>query len=331
MQLKQVGEFRLIDIITRQTARYHPSVIQAIGDDSAVVKMDIKECLLITTDILKEGIHFQQEYTSPYLLGKKCISINLSDIAAMGGTPLYYLVSLIVPASTPSEFVKKLYRGMNTQAKNFKISLLGGDTIASQDGISIAITLLGKAAKNHVIYRRGARKRDLVCVTGFIGDSALGLLMLEKKHFKFNRNSLIRKHLDPIPRIEEAKKISRLRIASSMIDISDGLISDLRHILSQSKVGARIQLSSLPLSRQYKKYCSDLSQEFYQPALSGGEDYELIFTMNPRNRLKLEKLFKKLSTPVTCIGEITENPEELIVLDKNGRHISIEKEGYTHF
>jgi len=331
VQLKQIGEFRLIDIISKQTSKSPPSVIKGIGDDAAVVKADTKQYLLITTDILKEGVHFKKDYTSPYLLGKKCISVNLSDIAAMGGSPLYYFVSLSAPSDASLEFIKKLYRGMDRQAKRFSTFLLGGDTISSQGRISISITLLGKAAKDSVIYRHGAKKGDNIYVTGCLGDSVLGLLMLKNNQKLSSKNPLIRKHLDPTPRIEEGKQIALRKIASSMIDISDGLISDLRHILTQSRVGAKIRLSCLPLSPQYKKHCPEFSKDFYHPALCGGEDYELLFTAHPKNRAKLEKLSKQLKTPVTCIGEITGNPSELVILDKNSREITLKEEGYSHF
>lgn len=331
MQLKEVGEFRFIDKIAKQYARSHPSVIKGIGDDAAVVEVESNKCLLITTDILKEGLHFKQAYTSPYLLGKKCITVNLSDIAAMGGRPLYYLVAISVPPTASFAFVKALYRGMERQAVQFNTFLLGGDTSASRDGISIAITLLGKARKDRIVYRRGAKKGDLIYVSGCLGDAALGLLMLKKNQVLSNNNSLIRKHLDPFPRIEAGQMLSRLKIADSMIDLSDGLASDLRHILKQSRTGAIIRLAGLPLSARYKKHCLDFSNDFYHPAVCGGEDYELLFTTPPKNRAKVEKLAKELKTPFTCIGEITADPSQLVILDKDGRETALAKEGYTHF
>lgn len=331
MQLKKVGEFGLIDIISKQAAGPHPSVIKGIGDDAAVVKAAANQCLLITTDILKEGVHFKKNSTSPYLLGKKSISVNLSDIAAMGGSPLYYLVSISAPAGTSLEFVKKLYQGMDKQAQRFNTFLLGGDTVSSRDTISISITLLGKAPKENIVYRKGAKKGDLIYVTGFLGDAALGLLMIENYSRIPGRNPLVRKHLDPVPRIEEGKQIARLKAAGSMIDISDGLMADLRHILTQSRVGAKIRLSALPLSSQYRKHCLELSNDFYYPALCGGEDYELLFTVNPQNRKKVENLAKRITTPLTCIGEITGNPSELAVLDEKGQRVPCKEEGYKHF
>jgi thiamine-monophosphate kinase len=331
VQLKKVGEFGLIDAISNLTAATHPSVIKGIGDDAAVFKADTKSCFLATTDTLNEGIHFNKDYTSPYLLGKKCLSVNLSDIAAMGGTPLYYLVSISVSSYDSFEFIRSLYKGMEKQAKRFNTCILGGDTTSSRDGISITITLLGKIQRDRVVYRNGAKKGDLVFVTGTVGDSALGFLMLKNNTYSSNTNSLIMKHIDPAPRVSTGLEISRLKIATSMIDISDGLIADLRHILRQSCAGALISLPSLPLSRMYKKHCFDFSDNFYKPALCGGEDYELLFTANPQNKKKVEKLAKQEKIPITCIGEITGDPSELLILDENGRRITMEKEGFTHF
>ncbi len=331
MQLKQIGEFKLIDIISNYTARPPASLIKGIGDDAAVVSEEAGQCLLLTTDILKESIHFNRHYTSPYLLGKKCLAVSLSDIAAMGGTPLYYLVSLSAPSSASFEFIRNLYRGMGRLAKQFNTFLIGGDTTSSRNGISITITLLGKAKKDSVIYRHGAENGDLIYVTGSVGDSSLGWLMLKKNRGSSRKNSLIRKHLAPSPRVEIGIEIARSNIATSMIDISDGLAADLRHILKQSRVGAAISLACLPLSLSYKKYCLDYSKEFYYQALCGGEDYELLFTINPKNRSKIRKLAKQTKTPVTCIGEITGVPSELLVLDSSGRELVLKKEGYKHF
>lgn len=331
MELKKLGEFGLIELITKQAAGTHPSIIKGISDDAAVINTDSKQCQLITTDLLQEEIHFKLEHTTPYLLGKKSLAVNLSDMAAMGASPSHYLVGLSLPSSVSVEFVKNFYRGMTRQAKQFNCYLVGGDTISSQDRILISITLLGSAEKNCVVYRYGAKKGDLIFVSGCLGDSHLGLLMLNKNKGQCTINPLVRKHLDPVPRVKEGMEISRLKIATSMIDISDGLISDLRHILKQSRAGAEIYLSRLPLSTMYKKYCPDFSKDFYLPALSGGEDYELLFTIPPEKRFRLEKMSKQTGLPVTCIGEITGNKLELLVKDKAGKQICLKNEGFNHF
>ncbi|MCX5894641.1 MAG: thiamine-phosphate kinase [Proteobacteria bacterium] len=331
MELKKLGEFGLIDRIARLASRKHPSIIQGIGDDAAVLRLTEKESLLITTDLLTEGIHFETSSTTPYLLGKKSVAANLSDIAAMGGTPLYYVVSLSIPPRTPYEFIQKLYQGMRAQAQQYGAALVGGDTTASAAPITISIALMGTARTGTVLYRHGARRGDAVYATGFLGDAALGLLMIQKGKALSGRNRLIRRHLDPVPRVEEGKAISRLRLASSMIDISDGLVADLRHILEQSHAGATLRLSRLPLSAPYKKLCKTFSDDFYVPALCGGEDYELLFTVPPRKRHAVETWARTLTIPITHIGEITGNSGKLKILDDRDREVAISKRGFTHF
>ncbi len=331
MQLRKVGEFKLIDIIAKQAGPPPSSVIKGIGDDAAVIKTGLKDFLIVTTDLLQEGRHFNCRYTTPYLLGKKCLAVNLSDIAAMGAKPLYYTVSIAAPPNTPCSYITALYRGMHRQARQFSTYLLGGDTSSSRTGISLSITLIGNAPKEHIVYRHGARKGDLIYVTGFLGDAALGLTMLNTFPDISGRHPLIKKHLDPMPRIAEGTTISRAHIANSMIDISDGLVADLHHILKQSGVGAQISLAALPLSGSYRKNCSRLSKDFWAPALGGGEDYELLFTVPPASRTACEKLAAKLKVPVTCIGRITGKPHELVILDKEGKKFSVKREGFTHF
>lgn len=331
MRLKKVGEFSLIDIISKQTNTSHPSVIKGIGDDAAVIAENSDGCLLVTTDILRENIHFKKTFTTPYLLGKKCLSVNLSDIAAMGGTPFCYFVSISVPPEIPLNFIKELYRGMHQRAKEFNTVLLGGDTVSSLKDIVISITLIGKAKKKSVIYRNGAKNSDLIYVTGYPGESALGLLMLKKNKDSFKRHSAIKKHLDPCPRIEIGKTLAKKNLANSMIDISDGLFADLGHITRQSKKGAQLYLSQIPLSTSYKKKCPTFLKDIYNPALFGGEDYELLFTSDAHNKIKIKNLSKKLGVPITCIGKITEAPKDIIVLDSSNKKMKIKNNGYKHF
>jgi len=331
VRLKKVGEFPLIDIISKQANTSHPSVIKGIGDDAAVVSGNSNRCLLVTTDILREDIHFKKSFTTPYLLGKKCLSVNLSDIAAMGGTPFCYFVSISVPPEISLNFIKELYRGMHQRAKEFNAVLLGGDTVSSFKDIVISITLLGKTKKTSVVYRNRAKKGDLIYVTGYPGESALGLLMLKKDKNSFKRHSAVKKHLDPCPRIELGKALADKKLANSMIDVSDGLLADLGHIIRQSKKGAQISLSQIPLSNSYKKECLKFSKNIYKPVLFGGEDYELLFTSAVPNKIKIKHLSKKLGVPITCIGEITESSKNIIVLDSSNKKMKIKNSGYRHF
>ncbi|MBN2108940.1 MAG: thiamine-phosphate kinase [Deltaproteobacteria bacterium] len=330
MQINKLGEFGLIEKIARSAAVSDPQVVKAIGDDAAVVSLDRTACLLVTTDILKEGIHFKKAFSSPFVLGKKCLAVNLSDIAAMGGTPRYYFVSLAIPPDTQYGFIRELYRGMNAQARRFGVQLLGGDTTASQDSLVVSITLLGRAVKRQVLYRHGAGPGDLIFVTGTLGDSALGLMLLEKG-VRPAYNVLVKRHSDPQPRIEAGRALACSGAASAMMDISDGLAGDLRHIMKQSGVGARIFLDRLPLSAAYRRECPKLSADWYLPALSGGEDYELLFTVPRRNEKRVQALAGKLRLPMTCIGEITDTKQGFTVLDERGKRLRLRETGFRHF
>jgi thiamine-monophosphate kinase len=331
VELKKLGEFGLIEKIARSAGAGFLAVIKGIGDDAAVVRSSKTQCQLLTTDTLIEGIHFERALTTPYLLGKKCIAVNISDIAAMGGTPVCFVVSLSIPPKTPYEFIHKLYQGMIQRARAFGVSLVGGDTTGSRDHMVITITVLGSARTDRVIYRHGARAGDRIYVTGFLGDAALGLLLLQRRKALSRIRPLVAKHRDPMPRVAEGKTISRMRLASSMIDISDGLLADLRHILKESQAGARIWLNHLPLSPQYRKHWQEGADDRYVPALCGGEDYELLFTVPPHKQKRVAALEQACGIPVTCIGEITAKQGALKVLDEQNREVAYVKEGFTHF
>ena len=330
MQVKSIGEFGLIDKIARIAAAADPLVVKAIGDDAAVISLDAKNCLLVTTDILKEGIHFKKEFSSPYALGKKCLAVNLSDIAAMGGEPAYYFVSIAIPPDTPYLFIRDLYRGMAAQGRRFGAQLLGGDTTASQDSLVISITLLGRAPKKQVLYRHGASPGDRIYVTGTLGDSALGLAMLHQGQSPAN-NPLVKRHIDPLPRIAAGQALASSHAASAMMDISDGLLGDLRHIMKQSRVGVRIYLDRLPLSAAYRTYCPAYAKNFYLPALGGGEDYELLFTVPAEKEKKVRLISEKLGLAMTCIGEITEKRQGLKIVGAHGKPVQLTVTGFRHF
>lgn len=330
MQIKNIGEFGLIEKISSSAAAADPMVVKAIGDDAAVVASGRESCLLVTTDILKEGIHFKKEFSSPYVLGKKCLAVNLSDIAAMGGAPAYYFVSLAIPPATDYRFIRDLYRGMATQARRFGASLLGGDTTASQDSMVISITLLGKAPARQVLYRHGASPGDLIYVTGTLGDSALGLAILQTGQAA-PKNVLVKRHTDPVPRIAAGQALARSRAATAMMDISDGLVGDIGHIMKQSGVGARIYLDRLPLSTPYRSYCPEYAKNYYLPALSGGEDYELLFTVAAAGEKKVQAISKKLGLAMTCIGEITAKRQGLKIISVQGKAVEMRETGFRHF
>jgi thiamine-monophosphate kinase len=329
--LSSVGEFGLIELIARQSASDRPDVQRAIGDDAAVFAGPGPNRFLVTTDVLNESVHFSLNTTSPYLLGRKSLAVNLSDIAAMGGIPLYFFVGLSVPGNLPVTVVHALYRGMHSQAGRFNVALLGGDTVAASGGLSISITLIGKAHPRRILYRSGARPGDLIYVSGTLGDSALGLVLLHQGARVRPKQHLMRRHLDPEPRIELGQALAEARLATSMIDISDGVVADLGHILEQSNAGAELHCGQIPLSQAYRRECPRLFSDMYAPALSGGEDYELLFTAAPRRRTAVETLARTLGIALTCIGSITGDEGTLRIIDEKGKVYKLEDKGFRHF
>ena len=306
-----------------------PFLIQGIGDDVAVFETG-KKVYLATTDILIEDIHFERTWIDPYHLGKKALAVNLSDIAAMGGTPRYFLLSLGLPKDLAFSFVSRFYRGLKGMAKQFGVNLIGGDTSLSQKVI-INICLLGEGERRNLLYRRGANVGDDLYVTGTLGDSALGLSMLRSKDPGAKRKGLVSRHLSPVPRIELGKTIARQRLATAMIDVSDGLLIDTNHLLEESGRGVRIREDSIPLSRLYRKHISSYAKNPYQMALSGGEDYELLFTAPPKMRQKINSLAPIHKIPVTRIGEILPSKKGFRIVRKDGTEYLPTHLGFDHF
>ncbi len=333
MDIKDIGELKLIQRIADNYRSSLSSIVTGIGDDAAALKISENNILLATCDLLLEDVHFNLNFTDSYQLGRKSLAVNLSDIAAMGGTPLFFLVSLALPPHLPLEFIDDLYRGMTDLADEFDTKLVGGDTNTSPDKLMINITLLGEANPDHLLKRSGAQVGDSIFVTGTLGDAALGFFILEfdkNMNRPYSHNTLTYKHLSPYPRIKEGISIAENRLASAMIDISDGLLIDLRRILTLSKLGATIYIPQLPLSKEFKQYQGKLKHNKIDFALKGGEDYELLFT-SPQNKEKeLLKLGQTLGVPINKIGEVNSS-EELVILDQNHKSYPIDDQGYDHF
>jgi len=329
MDLREIGEFGLIARIRKWMAASDPYLIQGIGDDVAVIEMGSK-ALLVTTDILIEGIHFDRAWIDPYRLGKKSLFVNLSDIAAMGGTPKYFLISLGIPKNLPFSFVSLFYRGLKDGAKKFQVDLIGGDTSLSKK-IIINICLLGEGKKQNLLFRKGAKVGDDLYVSGTLGDAVLGLKILQKKGPRGGPKGLVEKHLSPSPRIQLGKAIGKHRWATAMIDVSDGLLIDAKHLLEESKVGARIWEDRIPLSGLYRKWIHSYSKDHYQLALSGGEDYELLFTAPIQTRGKISALARSSKISITRIGEILPQKEGFYIIKKDGKEYFPPRLGFEHF
>ena len=269
MKISDLGEFGLIKKIKQQSKGRSPSTLIGIGDDAAALSLSPSKKLLATTDMLLEGVHFDLSYTDLYSLGWKSAAVNLSDIAAMGGVPRFCLTALGIPSGISVEQIKEFYKGFNALCRKYHVDLVGGDTCRSEKGLVISVTALGEVEKKKMLTRAGARPGDLIFVTGTLGDSAAGLELLKagarvrgpgsrgKGYKSAIRNPqseitrLIKKHLQPMPRIEWGRKIALSGCATSMIDISDGLSSDLGHICEESRVGAEIQRGSDTLFKRY--------------------------------------------------------------------------------
>jgi len=334
MELKELGEFGLLKKLSGQFKSTHPRVIKGIGDDTSVTVQDETKYLLCTTDTLVEDIHFSLKHTSSYNLGKKAVSISLSDIAAMGGAPTFLLTSIILPASTPVDFINLLYKGIKERADEFAVALVGGNTSASPEKIVITTIMLGEVPKDQVIFRKGASAGDVVYVTGRLGDSSLGLKIWKEKDDKIITDPFLKDamlaHIDPFPRVREGRKLAEKKLATSMIDISDGLISDLRHITEESMVGAKIWLDKIPISTALKRWLVDHPADITL-SLSGGEDYELLFTAPKANTPMIENLAKELGIPITQIGEIVPQEYGISVLDDKGGVFQPPSNGFEHW
>lgn len=333
MDIKELGESGLIQRIADTYRSSDSSVIAGIGDDAAALKISGHNILLITSDILLEDVHFNLSFTDSYHLGRKALAVNLSDIAAMGGTPRFFVVSLALPAHISVSFIDDLYRGIMELASEFSTILVGGDTNASPEKLMIALTVLGEVHPDHLLMRSGAQVGDSLFVTGTIGDAGLGLMNLQTNPTATAQSpvsGLVAKHLSPFPRVKEGKVLSVNGLASSLIDISDGLLTDLKRILTASGKGATVWIEKLPLSSEFKQAETPHHCNKIEYALTGGEDYELLFTCPPSKETELSQAASKAEFTITKIGTITDS-QELVVLDQHEQPYPLGKLGYDHF
>jgi thiamine-monophosphate kinase len=329
-----LDEFQFINHVRRRFGNTASSVARGIGDDAAVFTPR-KGCqTVLTTDLLVEGVHFDLK-TAPFEdIGYKSAAANLSDIAAMGASPDYALISLAVPSSLSRSDINRFYRGFMSACRRHGVQLIGGDTSASRRDLFVNITLVGSVATGHAITRQGARVGDLLYVTGTIGDSLAGLALLSGRTLNLpdsTRHYLIRRHLRPSPRLEVGLALSEHRLATSAIDVSDGLSGDLRHICLESEVGVEVDQSALPLSNQLRTYARVRAADAVDLALQGGEDYELLFTISPRNRQKLQEQAGRLIGRLSCIGIIRPQKFGLQLRDATGRMRRLPQLSYRHF
>ena len=322
-------EFAFINKIKPKTS-HSQHLITGIGDDAALIRPMDEMDQIICMDTMVEGIHFTKDTMSPNDIGYKALAVNISDIAAMGGKPLYYLVSIAVPKKWSQNELIAIYDGMKELSDTYKIDLIGGDTVSSPDTLMITVTVLGQIQRGKQLLRSNARVGDVVFVTGTIGDSAAGLELIlnrSRNHsFIENEEYLVRRHQHPTPRVEIGHALTLLDRVS-LNDISDGLASETNEIAESSKVNLVIDETKLSLSSALLHYNKSRALEW---ALYGGEDFELIGTMAPETWGQFENKIHKLGIAITVIGSVQEGKGEVFLL-KNGELIPLEKKGYNHF
>jgi len=334
MHISELGEFGLIDRIARRVQLRNASSLKGIGDDAAVVAGGAASTLL-TTDLLLEGLHFDLTYFPLKHLGYKAAMVNFSDIYAMNGMPKQLVVALGISKKFSVENVDELYEGLLLACAQHGVDLVGGDTTASLTGLTVSVSVLGECEPEKIAYRSGAKPTDLICVTGDLGAAYMGLLLLEreKKVFDANPNAapqlagheyIVQRYLRP----EAARSaILNLREASvtptSMVDISDGLASDLLHICRQSGVGARLYLDKIPIAKPTFDMAEEMHFDAVTAALNGGEDYELLFTIP----LSLHEKVKDLGR-VDVVGHIVEPEKGAMVVPPNGEPVALQAQGF---
>ena len=311
------------------SAQVSSQIRLAIGDDAAALRTTRGLLTLFSIDALVEGIHFDLKYFTPEDLGWKALAVNLSDIAAMGGKPLCFVTSIAIPKAANLQFVSKLYRGMMELAGRIKIPLVGGDTCASPHGIFLDLAIVGEVKPTELVRRSEARPGDLLFVSGQLGGSAMGLELLRTRRSGARRlQSLVRRHLRPVPRCKLGRLLARQHLASAMIDLSDGLSTDLGRLCESSRVGAVIDTASIPVASKPAGGLPFLNKNPLHYAVHGGEDYELLFTVPSRIRGKVPSAVEGI--PIHEIGVITGEAGKCWIRDQ-GHLKRLFPGGFEHF
>ena len=333
--LAELGEFGLIDYLTKNITINHESTIKSIGDDAAVLNFEDKK-VVVSTDLLIEGVHFDLAYMPLKHLGYKAVVANLSDICAMNAKPTQITVSLAMSNRFPLEAIEELYEGIKLATKVYNVDIIGGDTTSSQKGLIISITAIGEVDLDEIAYRNGAKPANLLVVTGDIGAAYMGLQVLEreKQVFQVNPNNqpdleqysyLIERQLKPEARTDIKELLAKLEVKpTAMIDISDGLSSEILHICKQSNVGCNLYEDKIPADPQLINVCEEFNLDITTIALSGGEDYELLFT------IKMEDFEKIKANPnFSIIGHMVEEKEGVHLITRANTKIPLKARGWN--
>ena len=318
----------------RRVAGVGEEVLVGIGDDAAVIKGPGAKDSIFCCDLLVEGVHFHTKWTLPSLLGHKALAVSMSDIAAMGGVPKYAMLSIAIPGSCSTQFIDELFDGLFEFAGAIGVSIIGGDTSSSRDSLFIDVTAIGECESGAAVTRHGAKFGDTVYVSGTLGASAVGLSMLENGFLldasqpSDARSAAVLKHLAPKPQLKLGGALGERRLASAMIDISDGLSTDLWHILDESGCGAVINAEAIPIAECVRSIASSSPGDPLRLAIDGGEEYELLFTSAAENHQQVLALSDSLGVAVTAIGNIVS--EKGLRLKLNGVLEALKPLGYQH-
>jgi thiamine-monophosphate kinase len=332
--LSQLGEFGLINHLTKNFDVKQPSTLKGIGDDAAVLHFPTKK-IVVSTDLLIEGVHFDLSYMPLRHLGYKAVVVNLSDICAMNAKPTQITVSVAVSNRFPLEALEELFDGITHASKFYNVDVIGGDTTSSQKGLIISITAIGEANSEDIVYRNGANDGDLLVVTGDLGSAYMGLQVLEreKQVFQVNPNNqpdldgytyLIERQLKPEARVDIKDLLSKLEVKpTAMIDISDGLSSEIIHICKQSKVGCNLYEDKIPIDPEFINVCEEFNIDSTTIAINGGEDYELLFT------IALDDFDKIKANPnFTVVGHLTQESEGIHLITRANAKIPLKARGW---
>ncbi len=332
--LSEIGEFGLIYRLTAHHKLVHSSSIKGVGDDAAVIETGDR-CMVVTTDLLVEGIHFNLVYTPLKHLGYKAVAVNLSDIYAMNAEPRQITVSIAVSGKFSLEALEELYSGIYLACEKYKVDLVGGDTSSSLTGLTISITAIGTAKKEDILYRGGAQTNDLICVSGDLGAAYAGLQLLEREKAIFEKNPdlqpdleghdyIVGRQLKPEPREDIIKLLKDNGIRpTSMIDISDGLSSEILHICKNSEKGCRIYQDKIPIDHTTAMMAAEFNIEPLICALHGGEDYELLFTIPLKDFEKVREMKE-----IHIIGKIMDKEESALMITPEGNTVQLRAQGW---
>lgn len=337
MEIAELGEFGLIKHLTKDIKTLHKSTLKGVGDDCAVMNFGTKK-VLMTTDMLLEGIHFNLEYVPLKHLGYKAAVVNFSDIYAMNGTPTQITVSLGVSKRFTVEDIEALYSGIRLACEHYGVDIVGGDTCSSMTGLTISITCLGEANTKEIVYRNGAKLNDLICVSGNLGTAYMGLQLLERERIVARadenaqlafegREYLLERQLKPEARRDMIAALKQAGVKpTAMMDVSDGLSSELMHICSQSGVGCCIYEDKLPIDYQAAALAEEMNLNIVTCALNGGEDYELLFTCSLEDYEKLIPI-----EDLYIIGHITKQEYGCNLIGRNGEELQLKAQGWKAF